>query len=184
MWLDLGVSMLESKIKDSVVRLEKGDQTNMEIEAIVFYASPNLELGSGFGSAIAARGGASIQEELKTFGTISSGKEVVSKAGNLNSEFIVHAVGPRFQEADMEGKLRTTMKNALKAAEEKNITKIAFPPMGSGFYGVPLDMCAKVMLDEIKKNLSADSSLKEVVICVIDNREYRVFQSFFETIKN
>ena len=75
--------MLESKINDSIMRLQKGDLTAMDIEAIVFYASPNLELGSGFGSAIAARGGMSIQEELKPHGTISTGSAVVTSAGEM-----------------------------------------------------------------------------------------------------
>jgi len=87
---------LEKKIKDSILRLEKGDLTAMEIETIVHYAQPDLVLGSGFGSAIAARGGMSIQEELKKYGSIKTGEAVVTSAGGLNSDFIVHAVGPRF----------------------------------------------------------------------------------------
>ena len=87
--------MLESKINETIVRLEKGDLTAMEIEAIVFYASPDLVLGSGFGSAIAARGGMSIQEELKPFGTITTGEAVITSAGELKSNYIIHAVGPR-----------------------------------------------------------------------------------------
>ncbi len=172
--------MLESKIKDSILILEKGDVTAMEIESIVFYASPDLQLGSGFGSAIAARGGMSIQEELKTFGTISTGEAVITEAGKLNSQFIVHAVGPRFQETDTEGKLRTTMQSALKVAEEKGVKNIAFPPMGTGFYGISLDMCSRIMIDEIKSKLSKDTCLEKVVICVLDNREYRVFQTNWE----
>ncbi len=169
--------MLEKNINGSKIRLEKGDVTAMEIEAIVFYASPDLLLGSGFGSAIAARGGMSIQEELKAFGTASVGEAVVTKAGRLNSDYIVHAVGPRFQEKNSEEKLRTTMKNAIDAATAKGIKKIAFPPMGSGFYGIPLDTCAKVMIEEINNKISAGSSLEDVIICVLDNREYRAFEA-------
>jgi O-acetyl-ADP-ribose deacetylase (regulator of RNase III) len=168
--------MLEKKINETEIRLEQGDLTAMEIESIVHYASPDLNLGSGFGSAIAARGGASIQEELKPFGTIEIGEAVVTSAGELNSNFIVHAVGPRFQEDETEQKLEKTMENALKAAKEKGIAKIAFPPMGTGFYGIPLKTCAIIMLQAIKNYLAQDTSIKEIVICVLDNREYRIFQ--------
>jgi O-acetyl-ADP-ribose deacetylase (regulator of RNase III) len=168
--------MLENKINDTVVRLEKGDLTAMEIEAIVFYASPDLVLGSGFGSAISARGGMSIQEELKPLGTIETGEAVVTKAGELNSNYIIHAVGPRFQEDDTEQKLETTMKNALVTATEKGILKIAFPPMGTGFYGIALNISARVMIHAIKNHVSEGSSLKEIVICVLDDREYKAFQ--------
>jgi O-acetyl-ADP-ribose deacetylase (regulator of RNase III) len=174
--------MLETKINDTDIRLQQGDLTAMEIESIVHYASPDLILGSGFGSAIAARGGASIQEELKPFGTIATGDSVVTSAGGLNSSYIIHAVGPRFQEEDMEQKLENTMQSALQAANDKGIAKIAFPPMGSGFYGVPLNTCATIMLGAIKNHVSKGSSLEEIVICVLDNREYRVFQEEWEIL--
>jgi O-acetyl-ADP-ribose deacetylase (regulator of RNase III) len=172
--------MLESMINDSVLRLEQGDLTAMDIEAIVFYASPDLVLGSGFGSAIAARGGMSIQEELKAFGTISTGEAVVTSAGELKAKYIVHAVGPRFQEAELEEKLRLAVVNALKAAEEKGIRRVAFPPMGVGFYGVPLDLCSSIMVDVFSEHLSANSSFEEVVICVLDKREFNAFQAQWE----
>jgi O-acetyl-ADP-ribose deacetylase (regulator of RNase III) len=172
--------MIETKIGNTVVRLEKGDLSAIEIEAIVHYANPDLVLGSGFGSAIATRGGASIQEELKSFGSIDTGESVVSSAGDLKSNFIVHAVGPRFQEDGIDEKLEKTMHSALLIASEKGIVKIAFPPMGTGFFGIPLDSCAQIMLEAIKNHIVNGTSLKEIVICVLDNREYRVFQEKWE----
>jgi len=174
--------MLENKIIDTVVRLQKGDLTAMEIESIVHYASPDLILGSGFGSAIAARGGASIQEELKSFGTLAIGESIITSAGELNSRFIIHAVGPRFQENETEQKLEKTMHSALQAASEKGIAQIAFPPMGSGFYGTPLDTCARIMLKTFKKFVDGGSSIKEIVICVLDEREYKAFQKEWEIL--
>lgn len=167
-------------MKESKLRLEKADLTAMDIESIVFYARHDLILGSGFGTAISVRGGLSIQEELKTLGTLATGEAVVTQAGGLKAKYIIHAVGPRFQEADIDAKLRTTMSNALRAADEKKINSIAFPPMGTGFYGIPLDLCARVMIEEINNHLSGTTSLKEVVICVMDNREHKAFQSFME----
>ena len=90
--------------------------------------------------------------------------------------------GPRFQEEDTEGKLRTTMLNCLAAAEEKGIERIAFPAMGAGFYGVPLDVCAKVMVETIKGHLQGETKIKEAIICVIDSREYGPFQSRFASL--
>jgi O-acetyl-ADP-ribose deacetylase (regulator of RNase III) len=168
--------MLNKIINKTTVRLEKGDLTAMAIEAIVFYASPDLVLGSGFGSAISARGGGTIQEELKQFGTIATGQAVITSAGALNSKYIIHAVGPRFQEVDSEKKLETTMNNVLKLAQEKQIHKIAFPPMGAGFYGISLDTCVSVMLKSIKGHVDNHSALEEVVICVLDEQEFRSFR--------
>jgi len=172
--------MLETINRNSVIHLEKGDLTMMDIEAIVFYAQHDLVLGSGFGNAIAVRGGSSIQEELKTYGTLSTGEVVITSAGELKSNYIIHAVGPRFQETDIEGKLKTTMHNILKLAEEKQIREICFPPMGTGFYGIPLKLSASVMFDVLKEHLSSNTVLEKVVICFIDKREYNAFNKVWK----
>ena len=165
----------ELRVKHSVIRLIKDDVTDLEIEAFVYYARPDLALGSGFGSAIALRGGPKVAEELKKLGPLQTGEAVVTGAGTMKAKFIIHAVGPRFQEEDTEGKLRATVLSALQRAEEKKIKRVAFPPMGAGFYGVPLELCAKVCLGTVKKHLESGSDLAEVIFCLRDSREYKPF---------
>jgi O-acetyl-ADP-ribose deacetylase (regulator of RNase III) len=165
------------QINRSIVRLVKGDITDLEVDAFVFYAQPDLALGSGFGTAISVRGGPTIQQELQKLGPVATGEAVVSEAGKLKASFIVHAVGPRFQEDDTEVKLRTTVRNSLKRAEEKGIKRIAFPAMGAGYYGIAPDLCARVMLEAIKSHLQGETGIQEVVICVLDTRQYAAFQA-------
>lgn len=172
--------MLQIKINNAILKLDKGDLTALDIEAIVFYAQPDLKLGAGFGNAISVRGGPTIQDELKTLGSISVGEVVITRAGELKSEFIIHAVGPRFQEPDTEEKLYKIMQCVLNLAEDKGIKRIAFPPMGTGFYGIPLDVSANVMLSTIRNHLSRNSNLNEVLICVMDKREYLAFEKNWE----
>ena len=169
--------MSEIKTKNSLIRLDKSDITLLNIDAIVFYARNDLQLGSGFGNAITVRGGPSIQEELKKFGSVNTCDVIVTSAGDLKAKYIIHAVGPKFQEADLETKLIRTILNTLQTASEKQIKSVAFPPMGAGFYGIPLELCARVMLNVISEFLSISTSLQEIVICVMDNREYNAFNS-------
>jgi O-acetyl-ADP-ribose deacetylase (regulator of RNase III) len=170
------------KIKNSTLRLEKGDITDMEIESFVFYAENSLALGSGYGTAISIRGGPSVQEELDSLAPVDTTNAVVSAAGNMKAQYIVHAVGPKFQEEDMDGKLRDTILNTLRVAEEKGIKKIAFPAMGAGFYGVPLPDSAKITLDTIREYLGNETRLEEVVVCLMDNRQYKPFQEKMATL--
>lgn len=166
----------EVQINNSTLRLMKGDLTDHEIQAFVFYAQHDLALGSGFGTAIAMRGGPSVQEELKDKGPLKTTEVLVSSAGNMKADYIVHAVGPRFQEEDLEEKLKTTIQNVLTQAEAAGITRIAFPPMGAGFYGVPLDVSATITLGTISDYLMNETKIEEVVIFLLDNRDYKPFQ--------
>ena len=170
----------QKMIQNCSLRLIQQDITDFEIEAIVFYAQPDLELGSGFGSAITRRGGQSIKKELDEVGTLSVTDAVVTGGGDLKAKYIVHAVGPAFQEEQIEEKLHTTILTALKKAEEKEIRHIAFPPMGTGFYGVPLATSLDVMMRSFEEHLSRGGKMEEIVICANDPREYRAFQGAFK----
>ena len=167
----------QKKIGNSVIRVVREDITDIEIDAFVFYAREDLELGSGFGNAIAIRGGPGIQEELKKIGSAKTCESVITEAGKLKAKHIIHAVGPKFMEKDMEGKLKTTTLNALKSADEKGIQRVAFPPMGAGFYGVPLPDSIRITLRAIREYLSGQTGIKEVLVCAVDDREFKPMQS-------
>ena len=175
------------QIGGRTLKLIKGDLTALDVEAFVFYATPDLQLGSGYGTAVTVRGGPRIQEELNKMGPVQVTEAVVSGAGELTAQHIVHAVGPKFQEEDTEHKLRATIQNSLRAADAKGIKVLAFPPMGAGFYGIPLPVCADVMVTTLVDYLDGDTGIQEVIICAMDSREYKPFEeriaAFSSTIK-
>lgn len=173
----------EKRINATAVRLIRDDITDLDVEAFVFYAQPDLTLGSGFGGAIAVRGGASIQKELEQLGPIETGEAVISAAGKLRADYIIHAVGPQFQEEDTEAKLRTTIANSLKRAEETRVERLALPAMGAGYYGIAPHLCARVMFEAITGHLNGATRLKEVVICVLDTSQYDAFKDQLEKIR-
>jgi len=168
------------KVGKTVVRLQHGDLTALPVDAFVFYAREDLHLGSGYGTAIQSRGGVAIKKELDEIGSIKMGEAVMTGAGEMTPKHIIHACGPKFQEADLDKKLRDCVWCSLKVADEAGLKTIAFPPMGAGFYGVPLDLSADVMIDCIKAFLERDTSLEEVIICVIDYRDYVPFRKKME----
>jgi O-acetyl-ADP-ribose deacetylase (regulator of RNase III) len=173
----------EKKVNQSTMRLIKGDITDIDVEAFVFYARPDLKLGTGFGNAISVRGGPSIQKELDELPTpVDVGEAVISGAGKLKAQYIIHAVGPAFQEENTEEKLRKTVASSLKQAEDKGIQQVAVPLMGAGFYGVPMDTSAKITLGTIRDHLANNTKLKEVVVVALDNRELKPFKTQFEAI--
>jgi len=158
------------------IRLVKGDITDLPIEAFVYYARPDLVLGAGFGTAISVRGGPSIQEQLRKLAPVATGDAVVTGGGNMKAKYIIHAVGPRFQEKNTEEKLRATTLSVLKRADEHGIKRLAFPAMGAGFYGVPLEVGAEVVLSTVDAYLRGQTGIEEVVFCLIDTREFVPYQ--------
>lgn len=173
----------EKKINGTTVRVAKEDITLMEVQAFVYYAQHDLRLGSGTGSAITVRGGPSIEEEAKAKGPLQTTEAVVTGAGELKAKQIIHAVGPRFQEPGLADKLHATVLNVLKRADENEVETLALPIMGYGFYGVPLDLSARISLKAIKEHLERNKTkLRELVFCVFDNRQIPAFDKELQAL--
>jgi O-acetyl-ADP-ribose deacetylase (regulator of RNase III) len=169
--------MAERRIGDKVMRLVQGDITMMEVEAFVHDITSDLKLGSGFGSAIQQRGGVVIQKELEAVGHLPVGESVVTQAGLLKASYIIHSNGPKFREEQEEEKLRRTVRSALSRAEEKGIQVLAMPPLGTGLYQVPVDLCARVMVEAITEHLKGETGIRELIICVLDTPQYQAFHA-------
>ena len=172
--------MTERKVGDKVIRVIVDDITDIDVEAFVYDITADAKLGSGYGGAITQRGGPSVQEELDTIGSVPTGTAVTTAAGRLKAQHIIHVNGPKFHEPDTEGKLRRATQAALKQADEKGITRLAFPPVGTGLYQVPLDLCADVMVDTVEAHLKGSTSLEEVLFVALDKRELMPLQSKLE----
>jgi O-acetyl-ADP-ribose deacetylase (regulator of RNase III) len=179
----LSTQPLEATVNGKLIRLQKGDLTALAVDAVVFYARQDLQLGAGFGSAIQSRGGAAIKKELEAIGSVEVGGAAITSAGNMQARHIIHACGPKFREPDTEKKLRKCMQSALEQASAAKLKTVAFPPMGAGFYGVPLDLTARVMLEVVHRFLETPSSIQEVIICVMDDRELRAFRPQLEAMQ-
>lgn len=177
-------SIVAADPKTDQIELMIGDYTLLEVDVLVFYAQPNLELGSGFGTAISIRGGPTVKKELEGLGPVETCQVVITGAGKLKAKQIIHAVGPRFQEENTEEKLRETILNTLKSAEEAAARTIAFPPMGTGFYGIPLDLCARLLVQCVSGFLKTSSTLERAIICVQDSREYEPFRKELSKVKD
>ena len=169
--------MVERKVGDRKLRLVNGDITEVEVDAFVFDITEDVKLGSGFGAAIQQRGGIVIQKQLDEIGRCPTGEAIVTEAGILKADWIIHANGPKFREEDEEAKLRKTIGAALARAEEKGVKTLAFPPVGTGLYQVPMDLCARVMVDTVAEHLAGETSLREVLFVVPDSRERVAFEA-------
>jgi len=167
--------MAERTIGDKKLRMVRGDITDMDVEAFVFDITEDAKLGSGFGGAIQQRGGIVIQKELDQIGSVPKSEAVVTQAGVLKAEYIIHVNGPKFREEDERGKLERALGSVLARAEEKGLKQLAIPPIGTGMYQVPVDLCAEVMVETISRHLANGSSLDEVLIVAQDPREIAPF---------
>ena len=117
-----------------------GDVTMMETDAIVNAANSSLKMGGGVCGAVFYRAGASkLQVECNHKGYCPTGQAVITSGYNLKAKYIIHAVGPIYQDGKHnEAKLLAdAYYNSLLLAKQYNCCSIAFPLISSGIYGYP-----------------------------------------------
>jgi O-acetyl-ADP-ribose deacetylase (regulator of RNase III) len=170
-------------IKDRIV-IQQGDLTEMDVDAIVNAANNDLILGAGVAGAIHRKGGDEIQKECTAIGSIPVGYAAITGAGKLKARHVIHAASMDLGGLRTTAKsLRTSTAHSLRLASERNLTTIAFPAVGTGVSGFPMDECAQTMLAETLNHLNAGSSLETVYFVLFDAAAFSTFQRTWEFLQ-
>jgi len=165
------------KIKNTEIKIIQADITGLKVDAIVNAANNKLVMGGGVAGAIKKKGGRIIEDEAVKKGPIKIGEAVFSTSGNLASKYVIHAATMGMDSKTDEIKIRNACRNALKVAEELEISSVAFPALGCGVGEFPHLAAAKIMAQEAFRYLrDRESHLKEIIFCLYDGQAYQIFQ--------
>jgi O-acetyl-ADP-ribose deacetylase (regulator of RNase III)/ADP-ribose pyrophosphatase YjhB (NUDIX family) len=164
------------KIKNTEIKIVKGDITTLAVEAIVNAANNKLEMGGGVAGAIKRKGGKEIEDEAIKKGPIEIGGATWTRGGKLPAKYVIHAATMGMDFKTDEIKIRNSCKKSLRVAEELKIKSIAFPALGCGVGGFPLLASAKIMAQEVFRHLKEEiCGLKEIVFCLYDQEAFDIF---------
>ena len=166
------------------VRIRQGDLTAAKVDAIVNAANNDLMLGGGVAGAIRTKGGPSIQEECRRLGPIRIGEAAITGGGNLPARYVIHAASMALGGLTAEPGLRDSTRNSLLRAHENRLESIAFPAIGTGIAGFPMQRCAEVMLEEIRAHLQSETTLQRVEIVLFDAAALAIFEQTFATLSD
>lgn len=164
------------KIRDTEVKIVRGDITQLQVDAIVNAANNKLVMGGGVAAAIKKKGGKVIEEEAIKKGPIQIGGAIFTSAGSLPAKYVIHAATMGMDFETDEIKVRNSCRNSLDLADTLKVKSIAFPALGCGVGGFPLLASAKIMAQEALKHLRENKShLEEIVFCLYDKEAFDVF---------
>ncbi|WP_425161868.1 macro domain-containing protein [Candidatus Binatus sp.] len=165
------------------ISLRQGDLTDADADAIVNAANNQLMLGGGVAGAIRIKGGPAIQNECDRIGPIALGEAAITGAGRLRARHVIHAASMRLGESTSEANLRAATRNSLTRADENALKTIAFPAIGTGIAGFPIERCGQVMLEEVRAHLSGPTTLERIDFVLFDRRSLEIFELVLEKMK-
>src|SRR6516162_2638395 len=166
------------------ILIQQGDITEMGTDAIVNAANNDLILGAGVAGAILRKGGASIQQECNAIGSIPVGYAAITGAGKLKARYVIHAASMGLGDLPTTAKtLRTSTAHSLRLAAERGLKTIAFPAIGTGVSGFPMDECAQIMLGEAAQHLKGETPLETIYFVLFDGRARDRFQRTWDKLQ-
>lgn len=132
------------------IKIIQGDITKLNVDAYVNSANNSLLGGSGVDGAIHNACGPELMYKCKALRGCDTGEAKITRGYKAKADFIIHTVAPKWyeeQKSDKEELLRRCYDNSLSLARDFNCKRIAFPCLGMGVYGCPIEIGGKIAID-------------------------------------
>lgn len=173
------------------IQVVKGDitQLDVDVDVIVNAATPSLMGGCGVDAAIHRAAGEAILEACKVIrrqqGECAPGHAVITEAGNITAQAIIHAVGPRWQGGNQQEAelLEQTYRNCLDLAAANSYRTIAFPAISTGAYGFPRLQAARIAWDTVYRYLGLRPLPERAIFVCYDEETRKIYQSIANTVR-
>lgn len=168
--------------KMAAIKIQQGDITKLQTDAIVNAANTTLLGGGGVDGAIHRAAGPKLVAECRTLGGCAIGEAKITSGYRLPAKFVIHTVGPVWHGGN-QGEpqlLQNCYRNSLQLAEDHQLQSIAFPAISTGVYGYPFDQASRIALSATQKFLETSNSLKKVIFILFSNTDYNAFRKIYK----
>ncbi len=161
------------------IELIQGDITKLNVDAIVNAANTSLLGGGGVDGAIHRAGGKEILDECIKIrnkqGGCKVGEAVYTTAGKLHAKYVIHTVGPRWNNGKSEEtiKLAECYKNVFRIAKQLDLSSIAFPNISTGIYKFPKRLAAEIAINTVKQEFT--NEIDKVIFVCFDQENHRIY---------
>lgn len=159
------------------IELWNGDICDLEVDAIVNAANLSLWMSTGVGGEIKRAGGDAIEFAAVRQAPVPLGEAVVTPAGRLAARAIIHAVSLDRDRRTSADVIDRAVRSAMAKARELNAASVAFPAMGTGVGGFPLDEAARVTVRAVREELAASPTISFVIFAMRGAAAYQAFEA-------
>jgi Ca-activated chloride channel family protein len=158
-----------------------GDITQQQVDAIANSTDRYLSSSGAISSAIHRAAGPKLLEECTSLAPCDTGEAKITPGYNLPAHWVIHTVGPVWKGGSQgeEQRLAQCYRSCLELAVQHSIRTIAFPTIGIGALGFPVERAAEVAFQETSRFLLSNSSIGTVIFVCFDEQTRQHFHAEF-----
>ncbi|WP_097005277.1 NAD-dependent protein deacylase [Lacrimispora amygdalina] len=170
-------------------KIEKGDLTTYNVDAIVNAANTSLLGGGGVDGAIHKKAGPELLKECKKLNGCMPGQSKITPGYKLPTKYIIHTVGPQIlgingpSDSDLK-ELYNAWYNSLKLADENKIKTIAFPSISTGCYSFPLKLAPSIVGKAIHDYQKINKNIETIILVCYDEYTMSFYEDWFFKTRN
>ena len=157
------------------IELWNGDICDLEVDAIVSPAATSLWMSSGVAGELKRTGGDQIEFAAIRQGPVAVGDAIVTPAGKLAAKVVVHAVSLERDRRTSGPAIDRAARSAMARVRELGLTSVAFPALGTGVGGFPLDEAARIAVNAVRDELQTPSTIEHVIFALRGAAAYEAF---------
>lgn len=159
------------------IDLWNGDICDLEVDAIVNPANMSLWMSTGVSGAIKRAGGDAIEFAAVRQAPVPLGESIVTGSGTLAARAVIHAVSLDRDRRTSGSVIDAAVRSAMARAREIGATSVAFPALGTGVGGFPLDESARVTVEAVRDELTRSPSIEHVTFALRGAAAYEAFHA-------
>ncbi len=167
---------MKVRIGKAVLSVVKGDITEQDVTAITNAANDRLWMGSGVAGVIKKKGGEDVEMDAMKQGPIEIGDAVVTKAGNLPQEYVIHAAVMGQDLQTSKDYIAKATRSTVRKADELKMKSVAIPAFGTGVGHFPAHEAAEAIIDNAVDALIESKNLEEVRMVLISDGICQIFE--------
>jgi O-acetyl-ADP-ribose deacetylase (regulator of RNase III) len=157
------------------IELWNGDICELEVDAIVNPANLSLWMATGVGGAIKRAGGDAIEFAAVRQGPVQLGESIVTAGGSLAARSVIHAVSLDRDRRTSAPTIEAAVRSAMARARELDAQSVAFPALGTGVGGFPLDEAARITVETVRDELERSPGIEHVIFALRGAAAYEAF---------
>jgi O-acetyl-ADP-ribose deacetylase len=162
-------------INNHRLEIVRGDITEETTEAIVNAANNHFWMGAGVAGAIKRNGGEEIEKEAVGQGPVDVGQAVITSGGKLKTKYVIHAAVMGQDLHTDASNITAAIRNTFRLAEQKQISSISIPALGTGVGGFSVFHCATIVIVEAVECLLHARYLHHIRFVLFDDAAYNAF---------